>query len=105
MTIEIPTLDAESHESLNDSVCVWTSQKIFRKWDLILVSVTMETKLGDNYALNESVWHESGQKPTCGCLPACCSIAYDKIQSSSELSTHFKVRHEYVLGRDPSYFR
>lgn len=65
----------------------------------------METKLGDSRALNESIWHESGQKPTCVCLPACYSIIYDKIESSSELSTHYKVKHEYVLGREPEFFR
>ncbi|KAK7604719.1 hypothetical protein V9T40_005905 [Parthenolecanium corni] len=107
-------MECESNFTLHFCQCVMyympkdTSTRICGKKDILCANrakLTMETKLGDNYALNESVWHESGQKPTCGCLPACCSIAYDKIQSSSELSTHFKVRHEYVLGRDPSYFR
>lgn len=60
----------------------------------------METKLGE-----ESEWRNITQKPSCGCLPACFSIVYNKIETSSELSTHHRIRHEYTLGRDPAYFK
>lgn len=65
----------------------------------------METKLGDSWRSNESDWHSETQKPSCGCLPACFSIQYNKIETSSRLSTHYKVKNEYKLGRDPIYFK
>lgn len=72
---------------------------------MLFFTVAMETKLGDWWHSNESDWQVRSEKPSCGCLPACFSIQYNKIETSSELSTHYKVKNEYTLGRDPAYFK
>lgn len=67
--------------------------------------VAMETKLGDTWPANDSETQLKPQKLNCGCLPACFQISYSKIESTSDLSTLNKVKQEYILGRDPAYFR
>lgn len=63
----------------------------------------MEFKVQDDRT-NITGW-EGVEVSTCSCIPSCVQIRYGKQMSSSKLDDSFQVKKEFLVGRDPAYFK
>lgn len=48
---------------------------------------------------------ETFELATCACLPSCIQLRYGKQMSSSKLDDLFKIKKDFLVGKDPAYFK